>query len=206
MELARGVHTRHGNIIRECAIDGCQYRTGNGGSMRKHKAAKHGIDILVTRGLKGVERDKGGRILRLCGIEGCTYKGRMDRLKCHRVSKYVLVLSSQMTQRSFLAGGVGGVTTTTTTTGVTGSVLSDFVKQRGILVNGVSNGGIGTMAPGFVVPAFMSGYMPGFGGLATTPAPVKEKKEVNVGYWAFGEEEENVARPTPPYFLLCRRR
>lgn len=121
----------------------------------------------------------------------------------HPYSEYNTLLSSQMTQRRFLAGGVGGVTTTTTTTGGTGSVLSDCVKQRGMLVNGISNGGIGTMAPGFVVPAFMSGYTPGFGELATTPAPVKEKKEVNVGYWVLGEEEENVARPTPPYFYCA---
>ncbi|GMH58823.1 hypothetical protein TrLO_g7995 [Triparma laevis f. longispina] len=37
---------KRGNIIRTCGIDGCEYKTGQTGSMKSHKAAKHGINVV----------------------------------------------------------------------------------------------------------------------------------------------------------------
>ena len=37
---------KRGNTIRTCGIAGCQYKTGFTTSMKYHKAAKHGIDVI----------------------------------------------------------------------------------------------------------------------------------------------------------------
>ena len=40
------VRDKWGYIIRACGIAGCQYKTGYTSSMKNHKAAKHGIDVV----------------------------------------------------------------------------------------------------------------------------------------------------------------
>ncbi|GMH88781.1 hypothetical protein TrST_g6210 [Triparma strigata] len=56
---ARGlVRDERGNIIRTCGIAGCQYKTGITTNMKKHKAAKHGIDGVWF----------------YCDQDGCDYK------------------------------------------------------------------------------------------------------------------------------------
>ena len=55
-----------------CGIDGCTYKTGNTGHMKRHKGAKHNV-VQVWKD-DGKERDKQGQVLRACGIGGCTYR------------------------------------------------------------------------------------------------------------------------------------
>ena len=59
-EGARGlVRNKQGLVIRTCGIAGCQYKTG-GTSMNRHKAAKHGIDVVWIS----------------CDQDGCDYKAK----------------------------------------------------------------------------------------------------------------------------------
>ena len=45
---ARGglVRDKWGKVIRTCGIAGCQYETSTTTSLKRHKAAKHGIDVV----------------------------------------------------------------------------------------------------------------------------------------------------------------
>ena len=58
-----------GNIIRECGIAGCQYKTGKTSDMKNHKAAKHGIDVVWFS----------------CDQVGCDYKAKQaGNIKLHK--------------------------------------------------------------------------------------------------------------------------
>ena len=71
-----------------CGIDGCTYKVGNTGHMKKHKASKHGIEAVWNTD-DGKERDKRGQIIRVCGIDGCTFKtGHTGNMKVHKASKH----------------------------------------------------------------------------------------------------------------------
>ena len=79
---------KQGNIIRACGIAGCTYKTGRTGHMKKHKASKHGIEV-VWKNDDGKERNKRGQIVRVCGIAGCTYKtGNTATMKRHKAAKH----------------------------------------------------------------------------------------------------------------------
>ena len=67
---ARGlVRDKWGNIIRVCGIAGCQYKTGQTTSMKHHKAAKHGIDVIWFS----------------CDQDGCDYMAKAaNDLKRHK--------------------------------------------------------------------------------------------------------------------------
>eukprot|EP00519_Triparma_laevis_P007661 CAMPEP_0182518698 /NCGR_PEP_ID=MMETSP1321-20130603/44709_1 /TAXON_ID=91990 /ORGANISM="Bolidomonas sp., Strain RCC1657" /LENGTH=263 /DNA_ID=CAMNT_0024726637 /DNA_START=1380 /DNA_END=2167 /DNA_ORIENTATION=+ len=54
------VRDKRGNIIRVCGVAGCQYKTGVTNNMKKHKAAKHGIDVIWFS----------------CDQDGCDYKAK----------------------------------------------------------------------------------------------------------------------------------
>ena len=69
---ARGlVRDKWGSIFRTCGIAGCQYKTGQTTSMKYHKAAKHGIDVIWFS----------------CDQDGCEYKAKQaGHLKQHKAN------------------------------------------------------------------------------------------------------------------------
>ncbi|GMH78356.1 hypothetical protein TrLO_g9995, partial [Triparma laevis f. longispina] len=57
------------NIIRMCGLPGCQYKTGYTNTMKKHKAAKHGINVVWFS----------------CDQDNCEYKTKeAGKLKQHK--------------------------------------------------------------------------------------------------------------------------
>ena len=75
-----------------CGIAGCTFKTGETGNMKRHKATKHGIEV-VWKNDDGKERDKFGQIVRVCGIGGCTFKtGSLGNLNRHKAVKHIEII------------------------------------------------------------------------------------------------------------------
>ena len=62
---------KRGKIIRKCGITRCQYKTGHAVSMKYHKAAKHGINVVWHS----------------CDQDNCDYKAKHPHnIKSHKQS------------------------------------------------------------------------------------------------------------------------
>ena len=75
--------------IRMRGVDGCLYKSGEAGNIRRHKASKHNTSNTCGRDLMMRKRDKWGRILKMCGVDVFSYKtGDTGHTTRHKAAKH----------------------------------------------------------------------------------------------------------------------